>query len=146
VALCATQVFVLCQYALSPSPGLAGTIQLRPLSTIGQQTRVVLGGHTDDAKWAALTQLAGNGLLLAPLAVATALLTQMRIRTIGALAIATSTAVEAYQWFGGTGRIADVDDVVLNTLGCLLVFTSIRLTLRPFQARPIVEESPPPAG
>lgn len=68
-----------------------------------------------------LGQLIGNLLLLAPLAalLPAAGVGRQPLVVIG-LAFATSTAIELAQALMRTGRMADLDDVLLNTLGCMV--------------------------
>ena len=131
MAAIALQLLILWRYALG---GLAGgvdaPIQWMPLSTIQEQVRIMVTSHASGAKVAVLTQLAGNVVLLGPAAFAASVLTQVRWHFIALASITVSATIEIYQWLAGTGRTADVDDVLLNSVGCVLVFAVTRRGMR----------------
>ncbi len=80
-------------------------------------------------------ELAGNGLLLAPLGVLLAGCWRVRRPWFAVLVgVAAAGSIEFLQWSLSTGRPLDIDDVLLNTLGCVgayaaahWVFTRTRL-------------------
>jgi len=127
----AGQLFVLWRYALGGlSGGADAPIQWMPLSTVQEQARIILVSHAGGARLSALAQLAGNLLMLGPTGLAVALLRSLRWHVIAIVSIALSSAVETYQWLASTGRTADVDDVLLNSVGCVLVFAATRRARR----------------
>jgi len=76
-------------------------------------------------------QLAGNLLLLAPLGALAGLWSRRLPAWFGiVIGFAVSGAIEAHQYLAYTWRIADIDDVLLNTLGCAIAFAMTRWFLR----------------
>ncbi len=100
---------------------------LVPLATIGPVIREGLDGSQ-------LRVLVANVVMFVPFGFFAALLPTRRptaLRVVMA-AIVTSCAIELTQWLisswlGYTYRTADIDDVILNTLGAALGFIAFRL-------------------
>ena len=122
--LVATFAFTL--RAAHPLPGQIVTDNVVPFTTI----RIYLD-NLDSAFW--LSQLVGNLLLLLPLGLFGPLVLPWLNRwwRIVLLAILVSAAIEVAQlWV--PDRSADVDDVLLNTLGALCGYAVLRIVrLRP---------------
>ncbi|MFD6071004.1 VanZ family protein [Amycolatopsis lurida] len=99
----------------APVPGRGSPVSLHLLGDVVP----VFEGRTD----LALVQLAGNVLLLAPLAV----LAPMRfdwarpVSRIVLAAFAVSVSIECLQVWQGAGRVGSLDDVLCNTAGAALV-------------------------
>ena len=108
---------LLCWLTLSPhssgSLALENRLQLHPLRTIAQFLEV--GG------WPMLVNVVGNLAAFMPLGFLWPLFRRGRtsVWRVGWLAAAVSLLIETLQ-LGSGRRIADVDDVLLNTLGGLL--------------------------
>jgi glycopeptide antibiotics resistance protein len=101
---------------LTPGHALVGgsANNLVPLRTIGDLL-------TDAVSWTvAARQLAGNLVLLMPLAILLFVVGLSWRRTMIALAV-TSVAIELLQAVVVPNRTGDVDDVLLNVLGSALV-------------------------
>ena len=74
-----------------------------------------------------LVQIGGNAVLFAPFGVLLALRHSISItRCIGWAALA-SVAIEATQFAFALGRVASVDDVLVNTLGAVAGFALVRV-------------------
>lgn len=68
-------------------------------------------------------QALGGGLArLAPLGLLLAVASRIRGRWAACTLAGTSLLIEAWQWAAVSGRSADVDDVLLNTVGGLLAY------------------------
>ena len=131
MAAIAGQGLVVWLYALGGlGSAVDAPIQWMPLSTIQEQARIVVTSHAGGARLSALMQLAGNMALLGPAAFAAAVLTQVHLRSVALTSVAVSATIEFLQWLASTGRTADVDDVLLNSGGCVLVFAATRRGLR----------------
>jgi glycopeptide antibiotics resistance protein len=78
----------------------------------------ILSTFRDGGAAFGIGQLIGNLILLAPLGVLLPL-AHPRVRPVPvvAVALALSCAIELAQWLMANGRMADIDDVWLNTLG-----------------------------
>jgi glycopeptide antibiotics resistance protein len=118
--------------AAHPLPGQVVTDNAVPFKTIG-----IYLDNLDSAFW--VSQLVGNLLLLLPVGLFGPLVVPWlgrwwRVILVAALA---SAAIEVAQ-FQVPDRSADVDDVLLNTLGALLGYWLLRLLrLSTGQPRPI---------
>ena len=67
--------------------------------------------------------LLGNFLMLGPVAIF--LLAVRRRPSVGVCLLvlaAISLAIEAFQWYSNIGRVVDVDDLMLNTMGGVAVY------------------------
>jgi glycopeptide antibiotics resistance protein len=74
-----------------------------------------------------VVQLVGNLLLLLPLgALLPVALPGARLRDAVLVALAVSLTIELVQWRVAAGRMADVDDVWLNTVGAALGWLASR--------------------
>lgn len=108
-------------------------LQLHPLQTIG--TYLEVGG------WPMLVNLVGNLAAFMPLGFLWPLFLQgqggrTNVWRVGGLSAVLSLLIEVLQ-LGSGGRIADVDDLILNTLGGLLgygVFLGLQRAGLPFVA------------
>jgi glycopeptide antibiotics resistance protein len=112
--------------AAHPLPGQVVTDNAVPFTTI----RIYLD-NLDSAFW--VSQLVGNLLLLLPLGLFGPLLLPWLNRwwRVALLAILVSVAIEVAQ-LRVPDRSADVDDVLLNTLGALCGYAVLRIVrLRP---------------
>lgn len=87
-----------------PHPGVR-PVELVPLAGLGRHTG---------------TELIGNLALLAPFGAFGGLLWRGRPRLVLALAAALSASIEGFQYAAASGRVASVNDVLLNTLGAAL--------------------------
>ena len=134
------QFYLLWRFALSAGNGSGSPIQLLPLNTIQNQLRMIFESSVAGAKLVGATQLMGNLLLIAPIGVLLAGWTRARFLIAALVAAGSSTLIEIYQWMGSTGRTSDIDDVILNSAGCLLLFASTRMVLRLLRPSPTAEE------
>jgi glycopeptide antibiotics resistance protein len=107
--------------AAHPLPGQVVTDNAVPLTTI----RIYLD-NLSSAFW--VSQMAGNLLLMLPIGLFGPLALPWLDRwwRVGLLAILLSSAVELAQ-LGVPERSADIDDVLVNTLGALLGYALLRL-------------------
>lgn len=128
VALCAVGVVVVTLYPVVPyHPGVAAGVQLRPLASISTVLR-----HSIDAS--VVVRIVGlNVLLFVPLGFALAVRLG-RVPLAIATAAATSLVVETVQAFAPLGRVANVDDVILNTVGATFGAAVAHLGLRMLRA------------
>ncbi|MBU6213440.1 MAG: VanZ family protein [Actinomycetales bacterium] len=134
------QLYLLWHFALVAGNRSGAPLQLMPLTTIQGQLRMAFESSVPEARLIGATQLAGNVLLIAPLGVLLGGWTRAHSRTAAFAATSVAVSVEAYQWIASTGRTSDIDDVILNSAGCLLAFAAVRLGLRIRQTRLTAKE------
>jgi glycopeptide antibiotics resistance protein len=127
--LVATLAFTL--RAAYPLPGQVVTDNVVPFTTI----RIYLD-NLDSAFW--VSQAVGNVLLMLPIGLFGPLVLPWLDRwwRVALLAAALSSCIELAQLLV-PDRSADVDDVLLNTLGALLGFAVLRLLRFPGSHRPL---------
>ncbi len=109
---------------LTPMSAPRGTVNLRPLATMTDD--LARGGE------GLVVNFLGNVALLAPLGF---LLTRLRpswatLARVAGVGAGFSLAIEVMQFAFGR-RVADVDDVLLNTLGAALGYLAFRAIGRP---------------
>lgn len=114
--------------------GFVGLVALIPTGLEPQEVNLVplagiIGAFEDGGVAFGVSQVIGNLLLLAPLGLLlpAAARGAPRGAVIG-LALALSCSIELAQWLMAAGRMADIDDVWLNTLG---VAVGAWLAMRP---------------
>ncbi|WP_460495856.1 VanZ family protein [Glycomyces tarimensis] len=102
---------------LTPRAG-EGAVQLVPLVDLADlasaEPRVIV------------EQLVGNLVLFAAAGFFTPIRFRIGLGAVAAAAAAGCAAVEAAQYLFGTGRVASVDDILLNTLGAVLAALASR--------------------
>jgi glycopeptide antibiotics resistance protein len=105
---------------MTPARGGEITPNLAPLAGIVATFR-------DGGIGFGVVQLVGNLLLLLPLgALLPVALPGARLRDAVLVALAVSLTIELVQWRVAAGRMADVDDVWLNTVGAALGWLTSR--------------------
>jgi glycopeptide antibiotics resistance protein len=87
--------------------------------------------HSHVRVWDLIVNIPGNVLALAPLGILLPLVTGARwsARSIALAGFALSFSIEVAQYLSGR-RIADIDDVILNTLGAVLGYWLLRASCR----------------
>jgi glycopeptide antibiotics resistance protein len=127
--LVATVAFTL--RAANPLPGQVVTDNPWPFTTI----RIYLD-NLDSAFW--VSQAVGNVLLMLPIGLLGPLALPLLDRwwRVGLLAATLSSCIELAQLLV-PDRSADVDDLLLNTLGALLGYALLRLLHLPGPRRPL---------
>jgi glycopeptide antibiotics resistance protein len=81
----------------------------------------IAGAFEDGGMAFGVWQLIGNLLLLAPMGVLLpAAVPGARTSVVIGLALVLACGIELVQWWLPTGRMADIDDVWLNTLGSVV--------------------------
>lgn len=123
LAAAVTSVIAFTQYA--PYDGRGRPLDLRPLDTIWH----AFEGRGD-------TLVIANFALFIPVGMALAL-HRWRRHTAVAAAAGLSVAAEALQYITGNGRVAQIDDVIVNTAGAFVGWTLLWLaTTRTRQQNP----------
>lgn len=82
-----------------------------------------------------LVNVVGNVLLFAPLGFFGLLLSRQRVAVVVGLCMLLSAAIEVAQYYGH--RVADIDDVILNSTGALIGATLAALARRTLLRAPL---------
>ncbi len=108
--------------------GFVGLVTLFPIGLGQLEPNLVpfagiVGAFEDGGIAFGMWQLIGNMLLLAPLGfLLPSAAPRVQIGRVIGLAFALSCAIELAQWLMANGRMADIDDVWLNTIGAVVGF------------------------
>jgi glycopeptide antibiotics resistance protein len=115
---------------------VAALLTLTPIGSTPVEPNLVPGAgilatYRDAGLAFAVSQVIGNLLLLAPIG----FLLPFALPGIGfwpgvACALALSVAIELAQWLANAGRMGDIDDVMLNTVGAAVAMVPALLLAR----------------
>lgn len=133
LTFCVPYLLLLNQYVLGsvvPHPDGVRPVNIMPFRIFNE----LMNGDGNFPHHAIL--LFGNVVLLMPIGITVALCVPRTPSWIGALlGVAAALAIEAYQYFAFTWRTADIDDVILNSLGFFCAFLAARHFLRLWASR-----------